>query len=117
MNSGDPKRWRERSRLLQLRRHPERFPGLWPGDPRDPGEVVYLVPRGSPSPYTCWKDPDPHPVRLTRPATPAGWYGRPLANPTCPELFYPRFAWAEANPGETGRNSPKGLTSGGESRT
>lgn len=25
-----------------------------------------------------------------------GWFGKPIANPACSEIFYPRFAWKVA---------------------
>lgn len=54
--------------------------------------IIYLVPRGKPSPGAAWSDPRPRAIELTREDN-NNWIGRPVANPACSELQYPKFAW------------------------
>ena len=39
-------------------------------------------------------DRNSHEVILER-ETEDSWYGRPVANPNCPTLEYPKFAWSK----------------------
>lgn len=39
-------------------------------------------------------DQTPHDIILEREDADA-WHGRPVANPRCPTLTYPRYAWRE----------------------
>lgn len=53
--------------------------------------TFYLVPRGEPSRFARWHDSSPREV--TGYEVGEGWHARPVDNPACPILFYPRFAW------------------------
>jgi len=59
--------------------------------------TIMLRPRGNPDPGARWADPTSRTVILEREDDRA-WYGRPLDNPACPALEWPRFAWAEETP-------------------
>lgn len=57
-----------------------------------PAHRVQLRPRGAPDPGARWADPRPRWVEIDA-ETPDAWVGRPLDNPVCPALTWPRFAW------------------------
>ena len=57
--------------------------------------TVYLVPRGKPEVFTQWADSKPRAI-LVSAETPTYWEGKPISNPACPTLQYPKFAWEEA---------------------
>ena len=56
--------------------------------------IIYLVPRGKPSPFCAWSDPHPRAIRVAKEDA-NYWYARPVSNPACPELQYPKLAWEE----------------------
>jgi len=59
--------------------------------------AILLSPRGEPSPACQWSNPHPRPRPILVSREDANnWYGRPLANPACPELQYPKLAWKES---------------------
>ena len=59
--------------------------------------TIYLVPRGKPEAFCQWCDSKPRAILLTA-ETPQYWEGKPISNPACPTLLYPKFAWEEAEP-------------------
>lgn len=57
--------------------------------------TVLLRPKGDPSPGTMWHQRTAILVSVDKEDA-AAWYGRPVTNPACPSLKWPRFAWQEA---------------------
>ena len=57
--------------------------------------IVELQPRDAPAPGTSYLD-ERHVLELMR-ETVDGWHGKPVDNPACSVLFYPRYAWKEVN--------------------
>ncbi len=47
--------------------------------------------------FTCWLDPLPHGILVMK-ENENEWTGYPAANPLCPALTYPKFAWEEVSP-------------------
>lgn len=75
---------------------PEELPASEPLDRQDQAEgqrmPLVLVPRDPIGP--TW--PQRTIIELLR-ETERAWFGKPLSNPACPVLEYPKFAWKEIN--------------------
>ncbi len=54
--------------------------------------VIYLIPRGKPDQFAQWADSKPRAIILES-ETAQAWNGKPVSNPACPVLTYPKFAW------------------------
>ena len=54
--------------------------------------MIYLRPRGNPSPGASWANAAPQPVIVLK-ETETEWIARPFMHPQCPALTYPKFAW------------------------
>lgn len=62
-------------------------------------QSILLKPRGEPSPGAQWADASFRRIELTD-QDDQNWYGKPVANPVCSVLTWPKCAWEEAGIGD-----------------
>lgn len=73
---------------------------------RSESEIIWLRPRGAPSPGAQWSDPRAFAVRVAL-EDGASWRGWPIANPQVEQpLTWPKFAWEETAAPNVARCAP-----------
>ena len=53
---------------------------------------IKLIPKGKPELFCQWHDRKPRIIEVER-ITGVSWFGKPIDNPKCGILEYPKFAW------------------------